>query len=258
MTARTGSDVNEIGRPEEDAFLERMRVEEHQRQEFAEAFVRETPALPHVADLVDVQRKHADQISRLRHSVGRLQRILIIMLLLSGSVVVTLLALATFLYLRPDVRLSLIGETASDTGTANRAGVEAQLNRMPDYVIESNLPFEIRTDVDRKHQLIIRQLYNNAMTIRRPSGAIEARNVATRDYIQYMADVSLAIEQASADEASTEILRALVNLALIGPELRKVERRMDLNIATQDRLDQIRAVLRARDVRSSQLSRILE
>jgi hypothetical protein len=176
----------------------------------------------------------------------------------SGSVVVALLALAAFLYLHPDTVLSFTGETATDTGSANRPEVDTNPKLVPGLVYELDLEFAIRTDVDRKHQLIIRQLYSNAQNIRPPVGAMEIRAAATEDYIQYMANVSRVIEEAAEDHASPEILRAIVNLALIGPELRKVDRWMDLKIATRNQIDQISSVLRARDARSRQPIGILE
>lgn len=254
----TGNDVIRTERSEGDTFFQELRVKALQRQEFAEAIAREASAHPSVVDLAEVQRKNTDQITQLIRNVGRLRRNMIATNVFSGSVVVALLALAAFLYLDPDTVLSFTGETATDTGSANRPEVDTNPKLVPGLVYESDLEFEIRTDVDRKYQLIIRQLYSNSRIIRRPVGAMELRTAATEEYIQYMADVSRVIEEAAEDHPSPEILRAIVNLSLIGPKLRTVDRSMDLTIATQNQIDQISYVLRARDARSRQPIGILE
>ena len=205
-------------------------------------------AQPRISDLLDLQRKNAEQITQLRRTVGRLRRNMIATNLLSGSVIVALLALAAFLYLPHG--LSFTGEMSSGWDPPTGRNWTATPNLMQELEYDSDIAFSIRTDVDRKYQLIIRDLYNTANTLRRPIGPIEMRNAATNDYIEYMVSVPMFAEQASADQASPEILRALVNLALIGTQLRRVDDRGSLSVTTQNQLDQIESVLRAPDLRS--------
>ena len=256
---RPGDDASRSTPPGEDKFFQKMRVEEHQRRDFVEAFDRESSAHPGVADLVDIQRKNADQITQLHRTVGRLRRNMIVANLFSGSVFVALLVLAAFLSFRHGTGLSFTGEMGSGRDQLpGRNWTPAPTKLVPELVYESDLEFRIRTDVDRKYQLIIRHLYNNAKTLRRPVGPIEIQNDATDDYIQYMASVSKFAEEASEDQASPEILRAFVNLGLIGPQLRSVEEWRLLSVATQNQLDQIESVLRARDSRSREQTGVRE
>jgi hypothetical protein len=64
-----------------------------------------------------------------------------------------------------------------------------------------------------------------------------------------MTSVARVSEEASMDLPSPEIQQAIFNLALIAPELRMVERKLDLSDADKNRIDQIESVLRARDAR---------
>jgi hypothetical protein len=147
--------------------------------------------------------------------------------------------------------LRFTAENASDSGSANRQEVSNSAAALRELVFVSESEFKIRTDVDRKYQLMIRELYNTAMTIRSPDGRlIEERIVPKEAYIQYMTDVSRVIERAAHDQTSPEITQAIINLAMLGQELRKVERTSDLNVEMQNKRDQIRAVLRARDMRA--------
>lgn len=117
----------------------------------------------------------------------------------------------------------------------------------PELVFTEDKTFEIRTEVDRKYQLIIRDLYNRLRLIRRPIGAVEVRNEMTSDYIEFMSEVSRLLEEAAQEGVSPEIMLAIGNLALVGKELRERERIIDLDVESQNRLDQIKAVLRATD-----------
>jgi hypothetical protein len=203
-----------------------------------------------VEDLLEEQRKHANQLAQLDRSLGRLRRSVLVANLCSGAVALALLAFAGYFYTHPVNDSAFTVESTSDTGSLTRQGTPSSATTMSELVFASDLEFEIRTDVDRKYQLIIRELFKHALTIRRPVGLIEVRNATTEVYIQYMADVSRVIEQAAQDQASPEITLAIINLAMLGQELRKVERTTDLNVEMQNKLDQIKAILRARDARS--------
>ena len=248
---RTDDDEDGIGRRDEAPFLEKLRTETHRRREFAEAFAREQSDRPSVEDLLADQRKHATQLAQFDRSLGRLRRSVLVANLCSGALALALLALAGYFYTRPVNDLDFAMESTSDTGSGTRQRTPSNAPMMSELVFTSDLEFEIRTDVDRKYQLIIRQLFNTARTIRRPGGGLtEERNIATDAYIQYMSDVARVIEQAAQDQASPEIALAIINLAMVGQELRKVERITDLNVEIQNKLDQIETILRARDARS--------
>jgi len=59
-----------------------------------------------------------------------------------------------------------------------------------------------------------------------------------------LTDVSRISEQSVQDNPSREIVLAIVNLAKVGPDLR--EHGEQISIDTQDSLDQIESVVRAR------------
>lgn len=244
--SKTDDDVNGTGGPGTEAFFEQMRVEERQRREIADAFSCQASAPPSMADTEEVQRKHANQIAQLYRTVGRLRKNLLISNLVTGSVLVALLAAAAYSYLRSDNNQPIPEQLSSAGQREFETGFDDQVYQ----AIEPYLGFQIRTDIDRKYQLMIRELYENVMEIHRPDVSIDIANAARDDYVQFMADVSLVSEEAARDQPSAEIMQAIVNLALIGREMRTVENRRDLSIVTKNRIEQINSVIRARDVRN--------
>ena len=247
---RTSDDEDGIGRREEHPFFEKLRAKTHRRREFAEAFTREQSVRPSVEDLLENQRKQATQLARFDRSLGRLRRSVLVANLCSGAMALAFLGLAGYFYTHMVNDSDFTAPVTSENGSVARQGIPSSAPMMSELVLASDLEFEIRTDVDRKYQLIIRELFNNMRTIHRPDGLTEIRNAATSDYIQYMVDVSQVIERAAQDQASPEITLAIINLAMVGQELRKVERITDLNVENQNKLDQIKTILRARDARS--------
>lgn len=228
-----------------------MRAQQQQRREFAAAVAGDSSQPPDAEELLRIQRNQADQISRLSSSLKRQQRWIGVGLLMIGSIIVTFVSLGTFLYLRPDVRSRLVAEAMPDRPVERPEGFYVDPNSLADSVVDQEQDFKIRTDVDYKYQILIRRLFGNSSRLRPMGREIEYHNVATHDYIKYMSDVSRACEQAAQEQASPEILQALINLSLIGPKRHRVER-WRLDIETRNRMDQIRYVLRARDVRASQ------
>ena len=242
-----GSDDKRKG---EDAFLETLRIEKRQRREFAEAFVNEQAGPNRSADLGTVQQEQATHLAYLDREIARLRRSLRIAQCCGGVVLIALLWLAGYLLTHPSLVSDLVATGNSETRSLNDRKLSGSASTVSELVLAPDLEFEIKTDVDRKYQLIIRQLYNTAMTIRRPQGDLDVRVGATDDYLRYMTEVSRAIEEAAQEQVSSEIMLALSNLALVGQELRKVVVMIDLDIETQNKLDQIKSVLRARDARS--------
>jgi hypothetical protein len=234
----------------EEAFLEKLRMESCRRQEFANAFAKEQEGPSDGDDLRKVQRAQATQLAQLDREIGRLRRSLRIAQWGGGVVGVALLGLAGYLLTQPNIGLDFTATGNSETRALNGREDSGSADPMSELVLASDLEFQIRTDVDRKYQLIIRHLYANVRTIRQPRGSIEERVGATDDYLRFMTDVSRAIEEAAQEQVSSEIMLALSNLALVAQELRKVPRMMDLDIETENKRDQIEAVLRARDTRS--------
>ena len=244
-----------IDQPGEDPFFARMRAEENRRREFADGFSRSESEQPRLVDLLDDQRKQAAQLAKLDRSLSRMRRRVLIANLLSGTIVLTLLALSAYIYNHPPEGWNALNSAprsgATHSGSDEEGGFPHRTDTMSDFAFASDAEFTIRTDVDRKYQLVIRELLQTAMTIRQPlQQMIEERNAATNTYIRFMADMSEVIEQAAEEQPSAEVMRALTNLVSLGQALRKASDPRDLDITTQNKLDQIKEVLRARDVRS--------
>lgn len=246
---RTGEDLGGTEPKGEHPFFEKLRTESDRKREVAEAFTRGTSQRPQVEDLLEAQRNQATQIAELGRSMGRMRRSVWFASLCSATVAVALLALGGYFYTRPIADLAGVSK-----GPSARPGAGGGTNGISELVLAPDSEFTIRTDVDRKYQLIIRQLFRTVRSIRFPAGQpAEQRNASTDVYIQYMADVSRVIEQSAEDQASPEITQAIVNLALLGQELRKTFPSDDPSVESQNKFDQIGAILRARDVRSSNL-----
>lgn len=232
-----------------DSFFEKLQAEERERQEIAKAFKRETTGQTKLQEVRDTQQLNARRISELNQSIGELRYSIRATQILVALLAIGLIGFAAYVSTRPHplTQLPPANSSAGSTNGSSTTGFDPATAYPPDFSTE----FEIRTDVDRKYQLVIRELHNNVRQVRRPEGPLDVRNAATEDYIRYMANVSRVTQEAVAERASEQIIDALVNLSLVGPESFRTTREMDLSIESQNRLDQIREVLRARDVRKT-------
>ena len=204
---------------------------------------------PTIDDLLANQRRQSERLSELDRTVRHLRRRMLAGGGLIGLLLISLLALGVFAYGDPE-RSAFLGAQAN--AASDSAAPDPAFDRLTvpeEMVMEWETEFKIRSDVDRKYQLLVRELYNRARTFRLPRGPIEVRNTETDDYIRFRAELSSVIERAAADRPSIEILLALINVAAVSKELRKVERSSDLDADTRNKMDQINLVLRARDVR---------
>lgn len=245
--------VSDAGDSSEGTFFQKLREQEDQRREIADAFVRESSSPPRLSDLVEMQERSARQMAELNVMVGRLKRSLSTAFLLLGLIVIAMIGLGGIVYWRPDligdyVAAGRVSETAPQMTSDQSSRIQ------PELVLEPDTEFLIRNDIDRKYQLMIRELYNNVRMIRQPAGSLDERSAANEDYITLMTRLTPIIEQAAAEGASEPIIRALTNLASIATDRRKITRSMDLSIETQNKMDQVGEVLRARDVRSSMMA----
>ena len=234
--------------PEAD-FFEKLRTETDQRREFADAFAHERTSRPTLKQLLEHQHRQADLLAQLDRSMGRLARGVLVANILVGVIAVTLLAGAAYFYSHPFDALSGNLEASATASSPARQETSIGGEIEPDLVFAEDPTFFIRTEVDRKYQIILRELYGRLVRIRRPSGEVPVRNAMVADYIQFVSDVSRILEEAGQEGVSPEIMTAIGNLVLVGKELRSLVQMADLDVESKNKLDQIRAVLRAPDTR---------
>lgn len=218
------------------------------RRESSEAFSAEQARPITSKELLNEQLKISQQVTKLSDKVDRLHSYAVIANLVGGAIICSILAIGTTIYLHPDVVAHLVPPNGARTTEPLTPSAPETLQ--PSFALDTNQGFNIDNDTDYEFFMRLRALYSRMKRIAQPHGPPASRNATNDYYLDFINDVLDTVEDAAKADIAPEIMRALASLAEVGKARRTADDVDQLDNQTEDKHDQIRRVLRARDIRT--------
>ncbi|MDG2223990.1 MAG: hypothetical protein P8L85_21600 [Rubripirellula sp.] len=219
------------------------------RRESSAAFTAEQVRPISSRELLTEQLKISQQVAKLSDKIDRLRSYALIANLASAAIICSFVALGSTLYLRPELISQLVAPNAALTTEPLTPSTSEPLK--PNLALDTYQGFNIDNDTDYEFYARLRNLHLRTRSISPTSGLKENRIAANEYYLAFIDDLLDTVEDAAKANVAPELMQAFVNLSEVGKARRAADEVNVLDAATQDKLDQIKRVLRARDIRSN-------